>query len=44
MIKSIAVFCGSSLGHASIFEETARQLGKMLAERQITLVISFKTG
>jgi uncharacterized protein (TIGR00730 family) len=38
MIKSIAVFCGSSLGNAPIFEKIARQLGKMLAEKQITLV------
>jgi uncharacterized protein (TIGR00730 family) len=38
MIKSIAVFCASSLGNTPIFEETARQLGKMLAEKQITLV------
>ena len=37
-MKSIAVFCGSSLGHASIFEETARQLGEMLAQKQIALV------
>lgn len=37
-MKSIAVFCASSLGYASIFEETAYQLGKMLAQKQITLV------
>ncbi len=38
MIKSIAVFCASTLGTAPIFEETARQLGKMLAKKQITLI------
>lgn len=37
-MKSIAVFCGSSLGTAPIFEETAHQLGKMLAQKHITLV------
>ena len=37
-MKSIAVFCASSLGIAPIFEETARQLGKMLAKKQITLI------
>ena len=37
-MKSIAVFCGSSLGTAPIFKETARQLGEMLAQKQITLV------
>lgn len=37
-MKSIAVFCGSSLGTALIFKETARQLGEMLAQKQITLV------
>ncbi len=37
-MKSIAVFCASSQGNSSVFAETAHQLGKMLAEKQITLV------
>ncbi|KAI7901501.1 uncharacterized protein BX663DRAFT_437308 [Cokeromyces recurvatus] len=37
-IKSICVFCGSSSGADPIFEQEARELGKVLAENNITLV------
>lgn len=37
-IKSICVFCGSSLGNDPAFVEAARLLGRLLAENQITLV------
>jgi hypothetical protein len=37
-VKSIAVFCGSSEGASSIYKESAKQLGRVLAQRQITLV------
>ncbi len=37
-IKSVAVFCGSKPGNNSIFIEHAKQLGRMLAEKNITLV------
>ena len=37
-IKSIAVFCGSKVGHSTAYGEAARELGKQLAERGIRLV------
>jgi uncharacterized protein (TIGR00730 family) len=37
-ITSLAVFCGSKSGNDPLFEEHARQLGKMLADRKITLI------
>lgn len=37
-MKSIAVFCGSSFGNSSQFSEQAYQLGKKLAEENITLI------
>ncbi len=37
-MKSIAVFCASSVATSPIFQETAADLGKMLAEKGITLV------
>ncbi|GAK41768.1 hypothetical protein TCA2_4260 [Paenibacillus sp. TCA20] len=37
-MKSIAVFCGSNEGSSSIYKESAAQLGKVLAEQQITLI------
>jgi len=37
-MKSIAVFCGSSSGTKNIFSEQTYQLGKTLAENQITLI------
>ena len=37
-MRSIGVFCGSSPGDRPEFLEVARQLGKVLAERKITLV------
>lgn len=36
--KSILVFCGSKKGNHPIYEATARQLGKTLAERNIHLI------
>ena len=37
-ISSICVFCGSRAGTDPIYEETARTLGRMMAERGIRLV------
>ena len=37
-MKSITVFCGSSLGTESDFESEAQQLGEHLAERNIAVV------
>ncbi|MEO6220097.1 MAG: TIGR00730 family Rossman fold protein [Ginsengibacter sp.] len=37
-INSIAVFCGSKPGENHIFIEHARQLGYLLAQRNITLI------
>lgn len=38
MVKSIAVYCGSSNGASSIYLEEAKKLGKELAKRNITLI------
>lgn len=37
-IKSLAVFCGSKEGNNSLFCEHAKQLGYMLAQKNITLI------
>lgn len=37
-IKAVAVFCGSKTGNHPVYEEHARILGRMLAERNISLV------
>jgi uncharacterized protein (TIGR00730 family) len=37
-MKRVTVFCGSSLGADSIYQETAKQLGQALANRKIGLV------
>ena len=37
-IRSLAVFCGSKTGNDPLFVEHARQLGFLLAEKNITLV------
>lgn len=37
-IKAIAVFCGSKSGADPIFEIHTRQLGRLLAERNITVI------
>lgn len=37
-MKSIAVFCGSSVGASPIYKESAVELGHVLAKHQITLV------
>jgi uncharacterized protein (TIGR00730 family) len=38
MLRSIAVFCGSSLGVASTYQEAAREVGRLLGRRGISLV------
>ncbi len=38
MIKRICVFCGSSTGTKPIYVETAREVGRILAEKKIGLV------
>lgn len=37
-MKSICVFCASSLGNDPIYSQTAYELGKILAENQIDLI------
>ncbi|MCM3767561.1 TIGR00730 family Rossman fold protein [Neobacillus niacini] len=37
-MKSIAVFCGSSVGASNVYIENAKEFGKELAKRDITLV------
>ena len=37
-IKAIAVFCGSKSGNNPLFEEHTRQLGYMLAEKNISII------
>jgi hypothetical protein len=37
-ITSICVYCGSSLGNKPNYAEAAHELGKLLAQRQITLI------
>ncbi len=37
-IKSLAVFCGSKSGNNPLFEEQARELGHLLAAKNITLI------
>lgn len=37
-MKSICVFCGSNLGNSPLYQETARNLGALLAKENITLV------
>ena len=37
-IKSIAVFCGSKPGSNPLFTRHAKQLGYLLAEKNITLI------
>ena len=37
-IRSLCVFCGSRQGQSAAFAETAMHTGRVLAEREITLV------
>ena len=37
-IQAIAVFCGSRTGNNPLFEEHTRQLGYLLAEKNITII------
>ncbi|RFM26064.1 LOG family protein [Deminuibacter soli] len=36
--QSVAVFCGSRMGNDPLYEQHARELGRLLAEHKITLV------
>ncbi len=38
LIKSVAVYCGSSQGQRPEYAEAARELGRFLAERDITMI------
>ena len=38
MIRSIGVFCGSSVGAKEIYTKKAAELGKLMAEKGITLI------
>ncbi|HNU88348.1 MAG TPA: LOG family protein, partial [Ferruginibacter sp.] len=37
-IKALAVFCGSKSGNNPLFEKQAKELGYLLAEKNITLI------
>ncbi len=37
-LRSVCVYCGSSLGHTSTYVDTARNFGKLLATRGIDLI------
>ena len=37
-LRTLCVYCGASSGHAPVYADAARLLGKTLAEQQITLV------
>jgi uncharacterized protein (TIGR00730 family) len=37
-MKSICVFCGSSTGNNNLYKSAARELGKLMAEKDITLI------
>lgn len=37
-MKSVCVFCGSQTGHNSVYEQTAQELGQLLASRGIRLI------
>lgn len=37
-MKSVAVYCGSSLGNEVIFQQIAEHVGQVIAEHQLTLV------
>ena len=37
-IRSVAVYCGSSMGHKPIYRQSAEALGKVLAEQGIQLI------
>lgn len=38
MLRSIAVFCGSNSGVPSVYQEAAREVGRLLGERGVRLV------
>lgn len=38
IMKSVCVFCGSSMGASTIYKEQANQLGKLLANKEIELI------
>ncbi len=37
-IKSIAVFCGSKSGNNILFEEHTKQLGEILAKKNVSII------
>ena len=37
-IRSVAVYCGASMGNKPIFKQSAQFLGKVLAEQGIQLI------
>lgn len=37
-IKAIAVFCGSKIGNNPLYEEHTRELGKLLAQKNISII------
>ncbi len=37
-ISSLAVFCGSKIGNNPLFEQHAKELGHLLAEKNVTLI------
>lgn len=37
-IKSVCVYCGSNVGYKPVYADAARQLAKLLVERDITMV------
>ena len=37
-LKNICVFCGSNVGNHNSYKQTAEALGKLLAEKEITLI------
>lgn len=38
MYKAVAVFCGSNIGNDPIYEQHAKEVGKLLSERRIILI------
>ena len=38
MLKKLCIYCGSSAGENPVYAETAQKLGKLMAEKDITLV------
>lgn len=43
-MKSVAVFCGSRYGVSTIYNDCAERLGRVLAEREITMIYGGSDG